>query len=189
MAKSSIQMINKTSSGNSDLYPITRDKEVKVVPSTTNNLPSTAETANDVFESLGKLAFADSVEMESEIDDTVTSTDYSWSSSKTNEEIASALSSAKSYTDERLTGDNSALGEHAATVGNSTSTGHVKLSDNYTSSDGDSSEGVGASSKALYDAYTAVNTEITNVKTAMNGIAYLSEELAEDEFPDELLTV
>ena len=248
MAKASIQMINKTESGNNELYPITRDKEVKVVPSTSNNLPSSASNANDVFNSLGKLAFADTVDIESEINDEVTSTDYSWSGSKVNKEIEAAktyadgkassalssansyadnkdttvlnnaksyanglisdtetatnklwsstktddtitnktaealntakgyadtqdsviLESAKEYTDLRLTGDGSALAEHTAVVGNSTTPGHVKLSDKYTESDGDSASSVGASSKAVYDAYTALNTEITGIKTAMN---------------------
>lgn len=54
---------------------------------------------------------------------------------------------------------------HASTattygVGNASNYGHVKLSDNYTSSAGAASASIGASSKAVYDAYTAVNNKV-----------------------------
>jgi hypothetical protein len=59
---------------------------------------------------------------------------------------------------------------HASTattygIGTASNYGHVKLSDKYTSSDGAAADAVAASSKALYDAYTALNgntTALTN---------------------------
>ena len=50
----------------------------------------------------------------------------------------------------------------ATTYGKGTGTvyGHVKLSDTYTSSVGDASSGVAASQKALFDAYSTLNTNI-----------------------------
>lgn len=58
--------------------------------------------------------------------------------------------------------DGKAPTDHAAAAltyggGDSSNYGHVKLSDNYTSSDGSASDSVGASSKAVNDAYTALN--------------------------------
>ena len=52
------------------------------------------------------------------------------------------------------------IGSHAASTnkfgqGNGSNFGHVKLSDNYTSSAGAASSGIAASSKAVFDAYTA----------------------------------
>ena len=41
--------------------------------------------------------------------------------------------------------------------------GHVKLSDTYTSSVGDASSGVAASQKALFDAYSTLNSNISNL--------------------------
>ena len=46
--------------------------------------------------------------------------------------------------------------------GIATNYGNVKLSDNYTSSDGAASASVGASSKAVYDAYTTLNDNKQN---------------------------
>lgn len=48
--------------------------------------------------------------------------------------------------------------------GNSSNPGLVKLSDAYKSSRGAASSSVGASSKAVYDCYTALNNKITSVK-------------------------
>lgn len=50
----------------------------------------------------------------------------------------------------------------ATTYGKGTGTiyGHVKLSDTYTSSVGDASSGVAASQKALFDAYSTLNSNI-----------------------------
>ena len=45
--------------------------------------------------------------------------------------------------------------------------GHVKLSDAYTNSGGQASQSVGASSKAVYDAYTNVNNKVTAI-TSLN---------------------
>ena len=64
--------------------------------------------------------------------------------------------------DDRLT-DSRTPNPHAAsstTYGGATATnyGHVKLSDNYTSSAGKAAESVGASSKAVYDAYNSLKT-------------------------------
>ena len=39
--------------------------------------------------------------------------------------------------------------------------GHVKLSDNYTSSAGAAASGIGASSAAVYNAYNALNSNLT----------------------------
>lgn len=54
---------------------------------------------------------------------------------------------------------------HASTgtgygAGNSSNYGHVKVSDNYTSSAGAASASVAASSKAVYDCYTALNNKL-----------------------------
>lgn len=46
-----------------------------------------------------------------------------------------------------------------------TNYGHVKLSDSYTASGGAAADGVAASSKALYDAYTALNTATGGIAT------------------------
>ena len=56
---------------------------------------------------------------------------------------------------------------HASTettygVGTSANYGHVKLSDNYTTSDGVADEGVGASSKAVSDCYNNLNSSLNN---------------------------
>ena len=61
--------------------------------------------------------------------------------------------------------DGKAPKSHASTAttygaGNASNYGHVKLSDNYTSSAGAASSGVGASSKAVADAYAKLNSEI-----------------------------
>lgn len=47
--------------------------------------------------------------------------------------------------------------------GSASNYGHVKLSDGYTSSGGNAAGGVGASSKAVYDAYTALNESLSNI--------------------------
>lgn len=62
--------------------------------------------------------------------------------------------------------ENKAPNNHASTsttygVGNASSYGHVKLSDNYVSSDGAASAGVGASSKAISDVYNTLNNYLT----------------------------
>ena len=48
-------------------------------------------------------------------------------------------------------------------AGNANQFGHVKLSDSYTSSGGAASASVGASSKAVYDAYTALNNKTNTI--------------------------
>lgn len=45
-------------------------------------------------------------------------------------------------------------------IGNASNYGHIKLSDSYTGSGGAASAGVGASSDALYNAYTALNNRL-----------------------------
>lgn len=60
--------------------------------------------------------------------------------------------------------DGKAPKSHASTAttygaGNASNYGHVKLSDNYTSSAGAASSGVGASSKAVADAYAKLNSD------------------------------
>ena len=64
--------------------------------------------------------------------------------------------------------------------GTSTQYGHVKLSDNYASSDGSASAGVAASSKALYDAYTKLApVELYNsTSTAYNANITLSQNVS-----------
>lgn len=63
--------------------------------------------------------------------------------------------------------------------------GHVKLSDNYTSSAGAASSGVAVSSKALYDAYTALNTKFSatelynSTSTAYNANITLSQNVSD----------
>ncbi|KAB1437543.1 hypothetical protein [Candidatus Galacturonibacter soehngenii] len=62
---------------------------------------------------------------------------------------------------------------HASTemtygIGSDTSFGHVKLSDDYTSSSGAAMAGVGASSKAVCDAYNELNTNLDNLKSDVN---------------------
>lgn len=54
----------------------------------------------------------------------------------------------------------------ATTYGKGTGTiyGHVKLSDTYTSSVGDASSGVAASQKALFDAYSTLNSNLDDYK-------------------------
>lgn len=59
---------------------------------------------------------------------------------------------------------------HASTattygLGTASNYGHVKLSDSYTSSGGAASAGVAASSKAVYDAYTVLNTKSQSVSS------------------------
>lgn len=58
----------------------------------------------------------------------------------------------------------------ATTYGKGTGTvyGHVKLSDTYTSSVGDASSGVAASQKALFDAYSTLNSNLTNISNKVN---------------------
>ena len=58
----------------------------------------------------------------------------------------------------------------ATTYGKSTGSnyGHTKLSDTYTSSVGDASSGVAASQKALFDAYSTLNSNLTNISNKVN---------------------
>ncbi len=63
--------------------------------------------------------------------------------------------------------DGKAPKSHASTAttygaGNASNYGHVKVSDNYTSSAGAASAGVAASSKAVADAYAKLNSDISN---------------------------
>lgn len=63
---------------------------------------------------------------------------------------------------------NHASNETTYGIGNKTNYGHVKLSDDYTSSSGAAMEGVGASSKAVNDAYNELNTNLDNLKSDVN---------------------
>lgn len=73
------------------------------------------------------------------------------------------------YENKTLLSNKYAVKSHASTssstygCGTASNFGHVKLSDNYTSSAGAASSGVAASSKALYDAYTTLNAKINSV--------------------------
>jgi hypothetical protein len=55
-----------------------------------------------------------------------------------------------------------ASGDKSYGTGSDAKYGHVKVSDNYTSSEGTASEGIAASSKAVVDAYTDLHNYITN---------------------------
>lgn len=56
----------------------------------------------------------------------------------------------------------------ASNIGQATNSvfGHVKLADNYTSSAGSASQGIGASSKAVYDTYTEFSSSSKSTKNA-----------------------
>lgn len=58
-------------------------------------------------------------------------------------------------------------------AGNASNFGHVKLSDNYTSSAGAAANGVAASSKALADAYAVLNTNL-NSKASLGSNTFYS---------------
>lgn len=55
-------------------------------------------------------------------------------------------------------------------TGNASLYGHTKLSDKYTSSDGAASAGVGASSKAVYDSYTANKNSINSTNQTVSAL-------------------
>jgi hypothetical protein len=56
-------------------------------------------------------------------------------------------------------------------TGSSEKYGHVKVSDNYKTSDGAASAGVAASSKAVADVYTEINNDLTfKIKTSNTGV-------------------
>ena len=97
MADFNIQMKKKQGSNSDSLYPITKDSNIKS-SSSNANLPSGTQTAKDVFDSLGKMAFDngekliyldDQVQTDAndllgttEINDDDVSTTTTWSSSK-----------------------------------------------------------------------------------------------------------
>lgn len=97
MADFNIQMRNKQGSNSDSLYPITKDSNIKS-SSSNANLPSGTQTAKDVFDSLGKMAFDngdkliyldDQVQTDAndllgttEINDDDVSTSTTWSSAK-----------------------------------------------------------------------------------------------------------
>ena len=56
-------------------------------------------------------------------------------------------------------------------TGSSSLYGHVKLSDNYTSSAGPADSGVGASSKAVFDAFTTNKNSITSVSGSVSSLS------------------
>jgi hypothetical protein len=69
---------------------------------------------------------------------------------------------------------------HASTattygIGTASNYGHIKLSDNYTSSAGAASSGVGASSTAVYNAYNTLNTNKAEKSALGTQIIYGSE--------------
>lgn len=63
----------------------------------------------------------------------------------------------------------------ATTYGAATASnyGHVKLSDNYTSSAGAAASGIGASSAAVYNAYNTLNSNLNVYKSGMNDLRHL----------------
>lgn len=59
---------------------------------------------------------------------------------------------------------------HASEKATASAFSHVKLSDAYTSSGGTAAQGVGASSKAVYDAYTALSNSITSLQSSVSSL-------------------
>jgi hypothetical protein len=94
------------------------------------------------------------------------------------------------YENKTLLSNKYAVKSHASTSSSTygcataSNFGHVKLSDNYTSSAGAASSGVAVSSKALYDAYTALNTKFSatelynSTSTAFNANITLSQNVS-----------
>lgn len=71
--------------------------------------------------------------------------------------------------------DSKAPINHASTattygIGNGSNYGHIKLSDNYTSSAGAAAVGMGASSQALYNAYTILNNGKSSTSHGHSGV-------------------
>jgi hypothetical protein len=71
--------------------------------------------------------------------------------------VTTTLATAIDTLDEKVDSINSTLTAADAVKGTASAYGHVKLSDAYTTSGGAAASSVGASSKALYDAYTALS--------------------------------
>lgn len=94
------------------------------------------------------------------------------------------------YENKTLLSNKYAVKSHASTSSSTygcataSNFGHVKLSDNYASSAGAASSGVAVSSKALYDAYTALNTKFSatelynSTSTAFNANITLSQNVS-----------
>jgi hypothetical protein len=60
-------------------------------------------------------------------------------------------------------------------TGSSVEYGHVKLSDSYTASDGTADSGIAASSKAVADAYTEINSNLTSLNSRFKTYFYSSD--------------
>lgn len=88
-------------------------------------------------------------------------TDNSTTAAAANSIAASSWAVYRAYS-AATSAASTALSNHNAVRGTSSAFGHVKLSDNYTSSAGAASAAIGASSKAVYDAYTAANSNSTS---------------------------
>ena len=88
-------------------------------------------------------------------------TDNSTTAAAANSIAASSWAVYRAYS-AATSAASTALSNHNAARGTSSAFGHVKLSDNYTSSAGAASAAMGASSKAVYDAYTAANSNSTS---------------------------
>lgn len=71
---------------------------------------------------------------------------------------------------------NTKINSHEATRGTASAFGHVKLSDNYTSSAGAASASVGASSKAVYDCYATLLSSITSLQNSVDNLNSVIEE-------------
>lgn len=72
----------------------------------------------------------------------------------------------------------------ATTYGAATASkyGHVKLSDNYTSSAGAAASGIGASSKAVYDCYNTLNSNLNIFPDYTAGVTlYTTDNIPDDE--------
>ena len=89
------------------------------------------------------------------------STDTSSTGAAANGVAASNWAVYRAYT--AAIGDaNTKVNNHASARGTASAFGHVKLSDNYTSSAGAASASIGASSKAVYDFYATLLSSINN---------------------------
>lgn len=126
-------------------------------PGAENNAEYWAGVAEDAAEALTEI-----------IDDTAGDgdTDKVWSADKLVDEFAT-----KAPTSHASSGTTYG-------AGTSTNYGHVKLADGYSTNSGDASESVGASSKALYNAYSALTNVIAGKipateKGAASGVATL----------------
>ena len=103
------------------------------------------------------------------------STDTSSTGAAANGVAASNWAVYRAYT--AAIGDaNTKVNNHAAARGTASAFGHVKLSDNYSSSAGAASASIGASSKAVYDCYATLLSSINSLQTSVNNLNSVIEE-------------